>query len=308
MDQRLRSAIINFFKNHGRKIVVALIIWVVILVINFFVGKIEFEPEIDTNYKPHEPVMENEEVPEKLRDPIEELIGKFVDYCNDKNYEAAFNLLSKDCKENIYSDMELFKEYVDAVFDSKKMYTIKNFSNKDNRYIYMVNILNDIMASGLNGDEDEDIYSEKYVIFEEDGELKLSIREYIGRDDLTYMYEDDYMKIKIENVDVHYDYIEYNVKIANKSENYIVFADYSEDYEITLETSEGFKRMANEVLETIAVGEGETKDFKIRYTIFFDENTKINDILFDYIRIYKDENSYKSGEDTIDDFGIKIMF
>ena len=308
MEQRLRSAIINLFKKHGRKIVIALIIWIIILLINFFVSKIEIEPEIDTNYKPHEPVMGNDEVPESLRSPIEELIGKFVDNCNNKDYEAAYSLLSKDCKENVYPDMDLFKEYVDSIFVSKKMYTLKNFSNKYNRYIYTVNILNDIMASGLNGEEDEDIYSEKYVVFEEDGELKLSIREYVGRDDLTYMYEDDYMKIKIESVDMHYDYVIYNLKITNKSENCIVFADYSEDYEIALETSEGFKRMENEVLEPISIEEGEAKEFKLKYTIFFDENTKINDMLFDYIRVYKNRESYENGEEPIDDFGVRIMF
>lgn len=308
MDQRLRSAIIKFFKRNGRTIFIVLVVWIIILVINFFVGKIEIEPEKDTNYRPHEPVMENGEVPENLKDPIEELIGKFVDYCNNKDYENAYNLLSKDCQENIYPDMDLFKEYVDSIFVNKKMYNIKNFSNKDNKYIYNVSILNDILASGMNEKDDEYVYSEKYVIFEEDGELKLSIREYIGRDELTYMYEDDYMKIKIESVDIHYDHIIYKIRIANKSENCIVFADYSEDYEIALETSEGFKRMANDILEVISVEEGETKEFELRYTIFFDESTQINDMLFDYIRIYKDRDSYKNGEDPIDDFGVKIMF
>ena len=236
MDQRLRSVIIKFFKKYGRTIIIVLIIWIIILTINFFVGKIDTEIKVDTNYKPHEAVMENGEVPENLQDPIEELIGQFVENCNNKDYEAAFNLLSDDCKKNVYPDMELFKMYVDTIFNTKKIYNIQNFSNKDNRYIYTVNILNDILASGLNGEEDDDVYSEKYVVFEENGELKLSIREYIGRDELTYMYEDDEMKIRIESVDRNYDYISYNLRITNKSENYIVFADYSEDYEIALET------------------------------------------------------------------------
>lgn len=308
MNQELKSAIIKFFKNHSRKIIIILIVWAIILIINFFVGKIDTEIEVDTNYKPHEAVMENEEVPEKLQNPIEELIGKFVENCNNKEYEAAFNLLSDDCKLNVFTDIDVFKQYVDSIFNTKKIYNIKNFSNKDNRYIYTVNILNDILASGLNGEEDDDVYSEKYVVFEEDGKLKLSIREYIGRDELTYMYEDDYMKIKIESVDIKYDNIVYNLSIVNKSENYIVFADYSEDYEITLETSEGFKRVANDVLETIDVMEGEKKNFNLKYTIFFDEDTKINDMLFDYIRIYKDKESYENGEKPIDDFGIRIMF
>lgn len=309
MNLTVRRAIINFFKKHGKKIIIILSVWIIILIINYFVGKMKTENiEIDTNYKPHESIMGNEEVPEKVRSKVEELIGQFVEYCNNKDYEAAYNLLSDDCKNNIYSDMDLFKQYVDSVFPSKKIYNIQNFSNKDNIYIYTVNILDDILATGLNNNEDEHIYSEKYVIINQNDELKLSIRQYIGRENLTYMYEDDYMKIKIESVDKKYDNVTYNISIANKSEYYIVYADYTADYEISLDTSEGLKRRADEVLEPVIIAEGETKQFNIKYTIFFDANTQINGMLFDYIRIYKDRTSYENGENTIDDFAIKIQF
>lgn len=309
MNLELRRAIINFFKKHGKTTIIIISVWIIILIVNYFVGKMDNKKiEIDTNYKPHEAVMENGEVPENLQSPIEELIGKFVEYCNNKDYESAYNLLSDDCKNNIYSDMELFKKYVDSIFDTKKIYNIQNFSNKENVYIYTVNILDDILATGLSNNEDENVYSEKYVIINQNGELKLSIRQYIGRENLTYMYEDDYMKIKIESVDKKYDNITYNISIANKSENYIVYSDYTADYEISLDTSEGLKRKADEVLEPVIVAEGETKTFNLKYTIFFDANTEINGMLFDYIRIYKDKESYENGEKTIDDFAIKIQF
>lgn len=306
---QLKREIINFFKKHRRKIIIILSVWLVVLAINYLVGKFwKSEIEIDTNYKPHEAIMETGEVPKKLQEPIEELIGKFVEYCNKKDYDSAYNLLSEDCKNNIYSDKELFKKYVDSVFYTEKIYNIQNFSNKDNVYIYTVNILNNILASGLNDEDDENVYSEKYVIINENDELKLSIRQYIGREKLSYMYEDDYMKIKIESIDRKYDNVVYNISIANKSEYCIVYADYTVDYEISLDTSEGLKRRADEVLEPIIVDEGETSKFNIKYTIFYDENTEINGMLFDYIRIYKDEESYENGENTIDDFAIKILF
>lgn len=308
MSTQIRTTIIDFFKKHGKKIIIILLVWGVILAINYFVGKIEDVPEIQTNYKPHESVMENGNVPTNLQDPIEQLIGQFVENCNNKDYEAAYNLLTEDCKNNIYPDMELFKQYVDSVFPSKKIYNIQNFSNKDNVYIYTVSILNDILASGLNNEEDEKVYSEKYIIKEENGQLKLSIREYIGRQNLTYIYEDEYMKIKIESVDIKYDNITYNLNITNKSENYIVYSDYSVDYEISLDTSEGLKRRADSVLEPIILDQLESKNFSVKYTIFYDENTQIEDMLFDYIRIYENDESYENGEEPIDDFAIKIKF
>ena len=308
MGTKIKTTIINFFKKHGKKIIIILFVWGVILAINYFVGKMEDVPEIQTNYKPHESVMENGNVPTDLQDPIEQIIGQFVENCNNKDYEAAYNLLTEDCQNNIYPDMELFKQYVDSVFPNKKIYNIQNFSNKDEVYIYTVNILNDILASGLNNEKDEQVYSEKYIVKKENGQLKLSIREYVGRQNLSYMYEDEYMKIKIESVDVKYDNIVYNLNITNKSENYIVYSDYSVDYEIALDTSEGLKRRADEVLEPIILDKLETKNFSVKFTIFYDEDTVIQDMLFDYIRIYESDEDYENGEAPIDDFAIKIKF
>ena len=308
MFTQIRINIIDFFKKHGKKIIIILFVWAIILTINYFVGKIEETPEIQTNYNPHESVMENGSVPTNLQEPIEQLIGQFVENCNNKDYEAAYNLLTEDCKNNIYPDIELFKQYVDSVFPNKKIYNIQNFSNKDEIYIYTVNILNDILATGLNNEEDENVYSEKYVVIEENGQLKLSIRQYIGRQNLTYIYEDEYMKIKIESVDIKYDNIVYNLNITNKSENYIVYSDYSVDYEIALDTSEGLKRRADEVLEPITLDKLETKNFSVKFTIFYDEDTQIEDMLFDYIRIYENDEDYENGNEPIDDFAIKIKF
>lgn len=308
MFTQIRINIIDFFKKHGKKIIIILFVWAIILTINYFVGKIEETPEIQTNYNPHESVMENGSVPTNLQEPIEQLIGQFVENCNNKDYEAAYNLLTEDCKNNIYPDIELFKQYVDSVFPNKKIYNIQNFSNKDKIYIYTVNILNDILATGLNNEEDENVYSEKYVVIEENGQLKLSIRQYIGRQNLTYIYEDEYMKIKIESVDIKYDNIIYNLNITNKSENYIVYSDYSVDYEIALDTSEGLKRRADEVLEPITLDKLETKNFSVKFTIFYDEDTQIEDMLFDYIRIYENDEDYENGNEPIDDFAIKIKF
>lgn len=304
-----RRKVIDFFKKHGRKILIVLAVWIVVIVINYFVGKMnELNFEIDTNYKPHESIMENGDVPEQLRNPITELIAKFVENCNNKNYEDAYNMLSEKCKKNVYPDIEDFKLYVDYVFDGNKIHNIQNFSNKDNIYVYNVTILDDILATGFNNEDEMLYYQEKYVITEENGQLKLSIREYIGSDELTYMYEDDYMKIKVNSVDKNYDYITYNFSIANKSDKTIVYADHTTDYEIALDTSEGTKRCINNVLEPVILIPGETKNYSMKYTIYFDEKTEVNGLIFNNIRIFDDIENYENGEEPEKDFSITIKF
>lgn len=310
MKLNLNLKIINFFKKYGRKIIIVLSIWIIILVINHLVEKYgNLNIKISTNYNPHNSVMESSEsVPKKLQSPIEELIGKFVENCNNKNYETAYNLLSEDCKKNIYPDIEDFKKYVDSIFTSKKIYNIQNFSNKNGVYIYTVNILNDILASGMSEEDDSKMYSEKYVIITENNELKLSIREYIGREELSGMYEDDYTKIKITSVDKKYDNVVYNLTIKNKSENYIVYSNYTKGSNVTLDTSEGVRNRADEVLTEIELYPDESGDFSLKYIVFYDDDTEPSDLYFDSIKIYENVDEYNNGSDPIKEISAKISF
>ena len=301
--------IINFLKKHWKKILLILAVWAVVLVINYFVGKMdEWNFEIDTNYKPHEAIMDNDEVPEKLRDPIAELIADFVENCNSKNYETAYNMLSEECRNAIYPNIELFKTYVDYVFDGDKIHNIQNFSNKNNTYIYNVTILEDILATGFNNEEEMLYYQEKFVITENNGQLKLAIRNYIGSQNLAYMYEDDNMKIKVESIEQNYDNVIYNFSIANKTDKVIVYADYTENYEIALDTSEGSKRCINNVLNPVILLPGETLNYSMKYTIYFDEPTEIYGLMFNNIRIFNNIEAYENAVKPEKDFSIKINF
>lgn len=301
--------IINFFKKHWKKILLILAVWAVVLVINYFVGKMdEWNFEIDTNYKPHEAIMDNDEVPEKLRDPIAELIADFVENCNSKNYETAYNMLSEECRNAIYPNIELFKTYVDYVFDGDKIHNIQNFSNKNNTYIYNVTILEDILATGFNNEEEMLYYQEKFVITENNGQLKLAIRNYIGSQNLAYMYEDDNMKIKVESIEQNYDNVIYNFSIANKTDKVIVYADYTENYEIALDTSEGSKRCINDVLKPVILLPGETLNYSMKYIIYFDEPTEIYGLMFNNIRIFNNIEAYENAVKPEKDFSIKINF
>ena len=46
----------------------------------------------------------------------------------------------------------------------------------------------------------------------------------------------------------------------------------------------------------------------MKYTVFYDEDTEVLGMLFDYIRIYESIEAYENGEDPIDDFSVEIKF
>ena len=294
MKANTRIKIRNFFKRYGKIILIVLGVWAVLLVINYIFGHMPKQEVPITTYEPHKAVMDDSEVPKQYQDPIEDIIKNFMDACNAKDYDKAYSMLSKECQENVYPNKRDFEMYVDSVFDQKKIYNIQNFSNKDDYYIYDVTILNDIMASGLTNEELE-TYEESFVIKNENGNLKLSIRGYIGNNKVDQMYEDEYLKITIDEVKINYETMTYSVKIRNKTDDVVVIEDFSEKNEVILNTDWGERKPYGLFIEPIVVRTGETKVFEITFTRYYDEVGDVNSIDFRNVRILK---SYTGTEET----------
>lgn len=283
----------NFWRKNKTKIIIALLIWLVIVIINYILKNINVEVTPKTTYEPHTAIMDDSKVPEKLQNPIEELISKYINYCNNKEYENAYNMLSYDCKTQLYPNIEDFKTYIDNVFDEKKAYYIQDYSNEKDTYIYSVCIFEDMLATGLTGSEVE-YYEEKFVIKNNNGVLELSIREYIGKQDVQNVYEDEYMKISIENMVQTYENQVYTVKITNRCVHPIVLANGSEAKEILL----GLKNESRNVKDLprggIVIYENQTKTYELKFTKFYDENETAEKLIFNAVRVL---NSYSGREE-----------
>ena len=86
----LRIKVRDFFKRNKSKILIILIIWLIVIIINFIL-KYYKAPQIPvTSYSPHTAIMDDSTVPKKYQDEIENLINKYIQYCNNKEYEEAY--------------------------------------------------------------------------------------------------------------------------------------------------------------------------------------------------------------------------
>ena len=207
MFLKWRLKIRNFFKKYKRVIFIVLIVWLVIIAINFFLGRRSETPMLNTTYNPHEVVLTSDtEVPEKLQTPIEDTIDDYINKCNNKDYSGAFELLTTDCKTHVFGDsLDNFTTYASSVFPNKKRYSIQNYSNFGQAYIYNVKLIDDIIATGLTN-QSYAYYEEKFAVKEEDGKIKLNVNDYMGFNDLKKVAEDDYLKIRVENKEEFYSF------------------------------------------------------------------------------------------------------
>lgn len=285
---KIQLKIRDFYNKYKKIIFVILIIWTLIFVINRFLGrKTDDNNKPSTTYAPHVSIMdEQSEVPEKLQQPIEDIINKYFTYCNNAEYENAYNMLSEQCKKEVFGSLDSFEQYIKGIFGTGgKIYNIQNFSNLEDAYIYNVRILDDILASGTtNG---YGYYEEKITITTNDaGDLELSVAKFISSENLTIFAEDDYLRIEVLSKNVEYDKETYKVKFTNKTEYPIVIANGKEEFEIGIYIGDQ-TRTANLPLANIVVEPNSNYTINLEFTKFADDEKRTNLMIFNAIRILK---------------------
>mgnify|MGYP000031733044 CR=1 FL=1 len=290
----VRIKIREFIKKHKNKVILILIAWIIILAINYLIELWSSEEGLITTYDPHNPIIDTgENVSNKNQEKIEEVIAQYIEYCNQKQYQEAYSMIKPECREFVYPTLEDFKSYVDYVFKTPKIYNIQNYSNKNGKYFYRVRILDDILATGLTDTDTVEYFEDKFVLEEENGQIVMSVKEFIDCQDLEKVYEDKYMKVVVIRKLTTFEEEIYTLEITNRTNNVLVISDDTYEPEITLSIKDGETNMTEEGDYTIILQPNVKRTYEITFTNFYDEGKEGQKINFKKVRIlqeYLDEN------------------
>lgn len=279
----------NFIRKNKNKILLIVIALTIIIAINIYLGKMQDAAPPTTSYEPHTPIIYGSKVTSKsTKTTIEDMIKKYMDYCNQKNYEEAYNSLTEDCKKYRFDDnIENFKKYIDYIFDGSKIYSIQDYSNKDNIYIYQVTISEDIMATGKNTDKSDEVYEEKVVITKDGDDYRFAVGGFIKKEDMDRYAENDDMKIKILQKLTYYDKIIYTLEIKNKTDYDIVLEKDKENDCIGISLNGEIREQVIDNYENTEkiIYSGRTKKIELTFSKYFDESIEPTAIQFNKIRI-----------------------
>ena len=300
---------IRYFKGNKKRVIfVAIIVWLVIVIINQI---LKHQPEkIEapfTTYKPHISVINNEiEVPEKYQEPIENKINTYLNYCNNKQYEEAYSMITSECRRVNYPTLDEFKGYVNAIFgDEKKIFNIQNYSVVGDKYIYNVRILDDILATGTTGGYS--YYEEKYTLMPDGKDMKLSIANFIGEENLNIGIEDDYMNIKITSKSIDYDQEIYTVEVINKTNNYLVLSDNYQVDEILMDYGANTRRPTNMALPMFFVNPNSSTKKEIVFSKYYDDSSiEALKLIFNNVRVFKEYDWQEGTTQNNIDNAVKI--
>ena len=248
-------------------------------------------------YTPDTPVMDTgESVPEARREEVNNTIDTFFNYCNNKQYKNAYDMLTSDCQEYMYSDsLSEFISYVDRIFTSQKIYNIQNYSNINDIYIYDINILDDILSTGTTGGYET--YKEKIALIEENGVMKISNQGYIGKTTFSNVTgEDQYVKISIMDKNMSYQREEYAVEISNKTDGYLVIGNGNLANEITINLGDQTRPALDIINNPIILAPGQTTNYFLLFDKYYDDGKTPTEMSFNLIRVFgNDEDIANEG-------------
>ena len=222
----------------------------------------------------------------------QDVLNEFFGYCNKKDLNNAYAMLTDKCKELIYPSIALFKSnYYDNVFDGKtKMYSFENWSGN----IYKVTLEDDILSTGqISSDSDK---KNDYVTIVDN---KLNISTYIESKDINKQTNFGDISVLVKSKNVYMDYEEYHVFVKNNTSNTILLGDVGNSKSIVLQDSNKIKYGVYNtelVQRLLQVDSGMTTELNLKFFSSYVTDKEISSLIFENVNMNYDGSSNGNGE------------
>lgn len=292
LSAKIFLAIRDFFKKYWKPLISVIVIWVAVLALNTYLKNKPKTMELTNTYTPDTPVIDiGGTVPQKDKKEVNDTIDTYFNYCNNKEYKKAYDMLTKNCQDYLYNgSVSDFIEYVDSIFTKRKIYNLQNYSNVNGIYIYNIRILDDIMSTGTTGGYET--YQEKIAIIKENGTMKLSNQGYIDKKVYNNIVgEDDYVKVKVQSKNMSYTREEYQIEVTNKTNGYILLGNGMKEKEITLNLSDQSRAALDLVNNNIAVEPKSTRTYYLLFDKFYDDGKEPSELNLNLVRVFDTNTS-----------------
>lgn len=213
-------------------------------------------------------------------------IVKFIQYCNEGNINEAYQMISDECKEEVFPSLEYFKQlYYDNNFNTNKSYDIQNWASA----VYKVDLKDNMLHAGkTNMNNIQDFIT----VIKIQNEYKLNINNFIGKTSLNKTNNIENMDIEIISKSTFMSYEIYNLKIKNYNDFTIFLDDLNKTDTIYLTDENGIKYVAylHELTkEQLKINPYSSIEIKIKFTNGYIVGREIKKITFSNVIFDKEE-------------------
>ena len=195
------------------------------------------------------------------------IVEQFVEKCNNKDIEGAYNMLTDECKQTLYKTKESFENsYYKTIFSIRKLVDMENFICVDNRYTYYVKFYDDILSTGST--QKANYYNDYITIDDNSQNGKLNLNSLIYKKEINKTKEVDGVKITILTQEVYKDNERYQIKVENTTDKTILIDTRAKSDSLCLVADNGVKYYSNIAEIPVAqrrITANSSKTYKITY-------------------------------------------
>lgn len=284
LKAKMTLAFRDFIRSYGKVTLIVLAVWFVIFTLNQYLISKPKEIKL-VKHNLNTPIMDDtKKVSAGNQRKIQAIVKEYFDYCNSKQYEKAFSLITEDCKHYVYkNDLENFKKYIDSIYDNNKTYYLQNYSNVDDTYVYILGIMDDIEATGTTGGYK--LHEERIALIKEKDTFKIACDNYIKNERMGIEKSDAFLKVNVASKELSYTREEYNLTVTNLTDNDIIIANFDTNKEVELNLGNQLRSAMNIANSTFRVKAHETKNMSFIFRKYFDDDNTPTQLRLNTVRI-----------------------
>lgn len=309
--------LLRFYNQNKGKfwfiIIVIIFIFVIIQLFNFF-AKRQLENETENIISNNSTLTTNRyeeksksmvsggSVDSAYQEKFTNLLDDFLSNCVNGNYEKAYQLLSEECKEELYPTEKSFRiNYCDGKFDTGKEYNFQSWIS-DKATIYQIRIYNNILQSG---NANTNYIEDYYTIIKENDNYKINISGFVDKENYSNTqgsYEN--INVKITAISDYMDYEIVEMQIENKSEKSIML-DSKENtdtaYIIDSNGNRNYALLNENVDDDLIISANSSKEISVKFAKPYQSELSTRKIC--YSNIVLDYDIFTSSNEDYNNYG-----
>lgn len=217
------------------------------------------------------------------------VIDTFISYCNTRKLQKAYDLLTDECKMQMYDTLEVFEQsyYKDIFEEGDKTCSIENWVGNT----YKVKIVDDLLTTGKSNSN----YSKQdYItVKKEDNGYKLNINNYIGYKTINKTTTRNDITVEVISKNTYMENEEYTIKVTNNSKNKILLDSRLNTKTLAIQDDKEvqYSSYSHELAEPmLTIPSKQTKEITIKFYSSYVSSKNIKYIVFSDLVLYDEQD------------------
>ncbi len=228
------------------------------------------------------------------------IINNFVSYCNEGKTREAYDLLSEECKQEVFPTINDFINlYYQVIFANPKTYTLENWISGKNT-TYKVRFVNDALAMG--GKKAEQTFEDYITVVYKNEVPYLNINKFVQKNEINRETELNGIKIIVQTENVYINNRTYDVTFQNTNKNNMILYSIARNNNWYLQDEAGKTYLANmaEITNDNFILETNTSiQLTINFMKIYEKTDTVKWMKFDNIQVANENGTRFSMEVAI---------